>query len=181
MRCEDGKGPAPSGPAPAREGEERGTLPAGGRILTVEAGRGDIGQTVGSLIRNRLHISRSLLSRLKFNDGIFLNGRPVGSFQRKRMDTDRKCCEFGIILQNDAVKNQGIGTEAIRLGLDLAVRQYGMKTITGDTMGRNKRMIRVFEKLGFEHTETVKGAFELPDGKHEDRLVFCKRMTEDEQ
>ena len=75
MRCEDGKGPAPSGPAPAREGEERGTLPAGGRILTVEAGRGDIGQTVGSLIRNRLHISRSLLSRLKFNDGIFLNGR----------------------------------------------------------------------------------------------------------
>ena len=113
--------------------------------------------------------------------GIFLNGRPVGSFQLKRMDTDRKCCEFGIILQNDAVKNQGIGTEAIRLGLDLAVRQYGMKTITGDTMGRNKRMIRVFEKLGFEHTETVKGAFELPDGKHEDRLVFCKRMTEDEQ
>ena len=110
-----------------------------------------------------------------------MNGKPVGSFQLKRIDTCRKSCEFGIILQNDSVKNMGIGTEAIRLGLELAARQYGMETVIGDTMGRNRRMIRVFEKLGFEHTETVKGAFELPDGQREDRLVFCKRLTEDEQ
>lgn len=45
-------------------------------------------------------------------------------------------------------------------------------------MGRNKRMIRVFEKLGFERVETVPDAFELPDGQKEDRLIYRKYLTE---
>ena len=49
--------------------------------------------------------------------GIFMNGKPVGSFQLKRMNPAEKSCEFGIILQNDSCKNQGIGTEAIRIGM----------------------------------------------------------------
>ena len=110
--------------------------------------------------------------------GIFLDGKPVGSFQLKRMDPVSKKCEFGIILQNDLVKNHGIGTEAIRLGLETARDRFGMKTVIGDTMGRNKRMIHVFEKLGFTLIETVPGSFELPGGIREDRLVFEKNLEE---
>ena len=110
--------------------------------------------------------------------GIFLDGEPVGSFQLKRMDPERKTCEFGIILQNNAVKNRGIGTEAIRLGLEAARDRFGMNTVIGDTMGRNKRMIHVFEKLGFTLVETVPGSFELPGGVREDRLVFQKNLEE---
>ena len=95
------------------------------------------------------------------------------------MDPEKKSCEFGIILQNDAVKNRGIGTEAIRAGMRLARDLYGMKTIIGDTMGRNVRMIRVFEKLGFRMTERIPGAFELPDGRNEDRLIFIRELTEE--
>lgn len=110
--------------------------------------------------------------------GIFMDGRPVGSFQLKRIDNVRKSCEFGIILQNDDVKNRGIGTAAIRKGMQIAACRYGMRTILGDTMGRNKRMIHVFEKLGFELIETVREAFELPDGRKEDRLVYIKQIAE---
>lgn len=110
--------------------------------------------------------------------GIFLDGEPVGSFQLKRMDPERKTCEFGIILQNNAVKNRGIGTEAIRLGLEAARDRFGMNTVIGDAMGRNKRMIHVFEKLGFTLVETVPGSFELPGGVREDRLVFQKNLEE---
>ena len=113
--------------------------------------------------------------------GVFLDNSPVGSFQLKRIDPVRKCCEFGIILQNDGFKNHGIGTEAILCGMKIAKEQYGMKTIIGDTMGRNKRMIRVFEKLGFSLTERVPLAFELPDGTREDRLIYQKKLTEDEK
>ena len=113
--------------------------------------------------------------------GIFENGIPVGSFQLKRMDPEKKSCEFGIILQNDRAKNRGIGTEAIRKLMDIARDEYGMNLMIGDTMGRNGRMIRVFEKLGFELTETVPGAFELPDGRREDRLIYHKRLREEEQ
>ena len=111
--------------------------------------------------------------------GIFLDGRPVGSFQLKRIDRPARRCEFGIIMQNDSVKNQGIGTEAIRQGMMIARDQFGIITFIGDTMGRNKRMIRVFEKLGFELTERIPEAFELPDGQKEDRLVYQKILTED--
>ena len=111
--------------------------------------------------------------------GIFADGKPLGSFQLKRVDAVRKTCEFGIILQDDSVKNRGIGTEAIRKGMRIAQETYGVETIYGDTMGRNKRMIRVFEKLGFQLVETVPGAFELPDGSLEDRLVYRKTLTED--
>ena len=111
--------------------------------------------------------------------GIFLSGKPVGSFQLKRIDTVNKTCEFGIILQNDSVKNRGIGTTAIREGLNIAQKQYGIETVIGDTMGRNKRMIRVFEKLGFLLTERILDAYELPDGSREDRLIFCKHLQEE--
>ena len=112
--------------------------------------------------------------------GVFLDDEPVGSFQLKRMDTEKKKCEFGIILRDDSVKNRGIGTEAIRLGIMLARDKYHMNIIIGDTMGRNKRMIHVFEKLGFILSETIPQAFELSDGTRDDRYVFIKRLTEDE-
>ena len=111
--------------------------------------------------------------------GIFLNSIPVGSFQLKRIDAERKTCEFGIILQNDSVKNRGIGTEAIRKGIQLAHEKYGIVTVFGDTMARNNRMIHIFEKLGFIRTETVPQAFVLSDGSKEDRLVYCKKITEE--
>lgn len=110
--------------------------------------------------------------------GIFLDNVPVGSFQLKRIDKEKKQCEFGIILQNDSVKNHGFGTEAIRQGIKLAHEQFGIDMIKGDTMSRNKRMIRVFEKLGFTRTEVVTKAFTMPDGTKEDRLVYCKTIVE---
>ena len=112
--------------------------------------------------------------------GIFLDNEPVGSFQLKRIDQEKKQCEFGIILKNDSVKNRGIGTEAIRLGMELARDKYQMKKMIGDTMGRNKRMMRVFEKLGFTWYETVPEAFEMPDGTKEDRYVYIALLTEDQ-
>lgn len=136
---------------------------------------------------NREQISRSYLYNHGgyrpdyIHFGAFIGQKPVASLQLKRMDFGNHSCEFGIILQNDQFKNQGIGTEAIRKLMDLARDEYGMRTIIGDTMGRNKRMIRVFEKLGFRLLETVKDAYELPDGQREDRLVYCRNLTEEEK
>ena len=85
--------------------------------------------------------------------GIFMEGRPVGCFQLKRIDPEKKCCEFGIILQNDAYKDRGIGTLAIEIGMRIAKVQYGMEVLLGDTFSNNLRMQRVFEKLGFDRID----------------------------
>ena len=111
--------------------------------------------------------------------GAFLHNTPVGSLQLKRMDQQLHSCEFGIILQNDAVKNRGIGTAAICSLMNIARDRYGMLLIIGDTMGCNKRMIHLFEKLGFTLVETIPGAFVLSDGRHEDRLVYQKQLKEE--
>ena len=134
---------------------------------------------------NREQISRSYAYNHDGNRtdyahfGIFIDDVPVGSFQLKRMDYIRKSCEFGIILQDDSVKNRGIGTRAISCGMRVARDIYGMKTITGDTMGRNLRMRHIFVKLGFQLMETVPQSFVLPDGQKEDRLVYRKCLTEE--
>ena len=111
--------------------------------------------------------------------GAFLDQEPVGSLQLKRMNRENHSCEFGIILQNDSVKNKGIGTEAIRKLMKIAHDRHGMEIIIGDTMGKNTRMIRVFEKLGFELVETIPNAFECSDGEKADRLVYFKKITEE--
>ena len=110
--------------------------------------------------------------------GIFLGDRPVGAFQLKRMDPETRSCEFGIILQNDTFKNRGIGTEAVRIGLQIARQEYDVRVVYGDTMARNVRMCRVFEKLGFELIETVPEAYALPEGGFEDRLVWRIRFSD---
>ena len=111
--------------------------------------------------------------------GAFLDQAPVGSLQLKRMDRENHSCEFGIILQNDSVKNRGIGTAAIQKLMQIARERHGMEMMIGDTMQRNKRMIHVFEKLGFELVETVPDAFECSDGEKDDRLVYHKKITEE--
>ena len=110
--------------------------------------------------------------------GIFSDCKPVGSFQLKRIDPERKTCEFGIILQNEQVRNHGIGTEAIRLGM-IEAERFGMLLFIGDTMGRNKRMQRVFEKLGFRLREIRHGGFRLPDGSVDDCIIYEKELSED--
>ena len=104
--------------------------------------------------------------------GIFLDEEPVGAFQLKRISPENHRCEFGIILQNDRMKNRGIGTEAVRAGMEIARRKHGVQTLIGDTMGRNLPMRRVFEKLGFRLAETVPDAFMLPDGSSDCRMVW---------
>ena len=108
--------------------------------------------------------------------GIFMDGVPVGCLQLKRINPETRCCEVGLILQHDGYKNHGIGTEAIRQSLAIAREQYGMEMMLGDTAGRNTRMIRVFEKLGFEMVERVPEAFQETDGRTDDRLVYRKRL-----
>ena len=79
--------------------------------------------------------------------GIFFDHSPVGSLQFKRINDEKKRCELGIILQNDSIRDRGIGTAAIRMAFQIAVRQLGLEYMIGDTLETNKRMIRVFEKL----------------------------------
>ena len=104
--------------------------------------------------------------------GIFEDERIVGTLSLKRIDSNARKCEIGLVLQNDRCKNHGIGTRAMLLGMETAVSSYGVEHIWADTMGQNKRMQHILEKLGFVLKEWIPAVYDMPSGK-EDRLVYC--------
>ena len=80
---------------------------------------------------------------------IMLNGRPVGETGIKHIDWEKREGELSIHLQNDAVKNRGIGTAAERLLLAYAFDELGMAAVNADAVRKNTRSQHVLEKVGF--------------------------------
>ena len=103
--------------------------------------------------------------------GIFADEEPVGILSLKRIDKTERKCEIGLMMANDTYKNQGYGTQAMRLGIQLAAAHYDVHHIWADTMGRNTRMQHILEKLGFMLLERVPMIYDMPAGK-DDRLVY---------
>ena len=108
--------------------------------------------------------------------GIFCGDQMIGCFQLKRMNFEKKSCEFGIILQNDSLKGKGYGTQAVILGICEAKDHFKIRYLIADTMSINFAMRRIFDKLGFDLTETVPNAYQLSDGSMADRLVYQKDL-----
>lgn len=99
--------------------------------------------------------------------GIFADGKAVGILSLKRIDREKKRCEIGLVLMNDSVKNKGYGTQAMRLGMKLAVEQYGVNAVWADTMGCNTRMQHILEKLSFRLVERVPQICDMIDHKED--------------
>lgn len=79
-------------------------------------------------------------------------GKPIGEILFKRIDKATKSAVFSIHLQNDSVKGKGYGTLAEILAIDYAFHKMGLQTIYADALKKNKRSIRVLEKVGFHFT-----------------------------
>ena len=80
---------------------------------------------------------------------IVVDNRPVGEIGLKHIDWAKREGELSIHLQNDAVKNRGIGTQAERLLLDYAFDELGMNAVTARVVVKNTRSRHVLEKVGF--------------------------------
>ncbi len=80
------------------------------------------------------------------------DGCPVGEVVLKNIDYDKRECTMGIVLQNDRVKNRGVGTAAEGLMVDYTTSQLSMETVYADSILKNKRSQHVLEKVGFVRT-----------------------------
>lgn len=53
-------------------------------------------------------------------------------------------------MQNDSVKNRGVGTQAETLALQYAFKELHLETIYADVLHGNTRSQHVLEKAGFQ-------------------------------
>jgi len=81
----------------------------------------------------------------------------VGETGIKHIDWEKREGELSIHLQNDAVKNRGIGTAAERLLLAYAFDELGLTAVTARVIEKNTRSRRVLEKVGFAFVRQENG------------------------
>ncbi len=88
----------------------------------------------------------------KLSYAVLLDGRVIGNLRFKHIDRAAKCCELGICLTDESVKNRGLGTEALRRALRLGFEELDMERITAKCLLSNRRSLRAVGKAGFRPT-----------------------------
>ncbi|HPJ03518.1 MAG TPA: GNAT family N-acetyltransferase [Candidatus Limiplasma sp.] len=79
-------------------------------------------------------------------------GDTIGEIQLKRINQTKKHATLSVHLADDRYKNQGLGTQAIRLMTDYGFAVLDLEMIYADAVHRNMRSQHVLEKLGFIYT-----------------------------
>ena len=85
---------------------------------------------------------------------IEVDGRPVGSTYFRDIDRKNLSAEYGVFIGED-VRGRGIGTEALRLTLDKAVSELGLKHIIARAIEGNNASINCFFHAGFTIDSTI--------------------------
>lgn len=77
-------------------------------------------------------------------------------------------CHLGYKLDKDEI-NKGYMTEAIQKGIEVMFNEFGLHRIEANIMPKNKRSLRVAEKLGF-YNEGLAYKYLKINGKWEDHI-----------
>ena len=85
---------------------------------------------------------------------IEVDGRPVGSTYFRDIDRKKLSAEYGVFIGED-VRGRGVGTEALRLTLDKAVSELGLKHIIARAIEGNNASINCFLHAGFTIDSTI--------------------------
>ncbi len=81
--------------------------------------------------------------------------KPIGFFQYYLLN-DGSIGIDQFIGEADYI-NRGVGTEAVKLFIELILQKHQPKRIILDPLPENKRAIRCYEKAGFRYYETKRG------------------------
>lgn len=81
--------------------------------------------------------------------------KPIGYFQHYLVE-DGSIGIDQLIGEEDYI-NRGVGTEAIRMFVEMIIEEHQPTAIILDPSPDNKRAIRCYEKVGFRHYETREG------------------------
>lgn len=77
--------------------------------------------------------------------------KTVGEIQLKYINATEKHGTLSILIANDAFKDKGIGTEAIKLILNYAKESLQITKVYADSIHRNSRSQHVLEEIGFKY------------------------------
>lgn len=108
---------------------------------------------------------------------IEVDGRPVGSTYFRDIDRGRASAEYGVFIGED-VRGRGIGTEALRLTLDKAVSELGLRHIIARAIEGNDASINCFLHAGFTIDSTIPDV-ECSDGTRVNMVMMSVDLQDE--
>jgi diamine N-acetyltransferase len=100
----------------------------------------------------------------------------IGSCQLKRIHAERGTCALQIRIGERDAWNKGYGTEAVRLLVEHAFEDLGLRQVELEVFAHNERAIRAYEKAGFRERR-VRESATMIDGDHVDVIVMAVQKT----
>ena len=97
--------------------------------------------------------------------------RHIGNVGLHQIDFANRKAEFGILIGEPDVWDQGYGTEATRLMLSHGFDQLGLHRIMLRVFPFNDRAMRVYEKLGFREEGRLRESFYRNGAFHDTVLM----------
>lgn len=110
--------------------------------------------TIGKVARNYGEAEEGLERFILVEEGES-GEKPLGYFQHYR--TPDGSVGIDQFIGEEDYLNRGVGTEAIRIFVEMIMREHAPSSIILDPSPGNKRAIRCYEKVGFRHYETKEG------------------------
>jgi RimJ/RimL family protein N-acetyltransferase len=97
--------------------------------------------------------------------------RHIGNIKIGPIDAHHGVAEVGLIVGEKECWGKGFATEAIRLVMQLAFAQLGLRRLTAGAYASNIASIRAFEKAGFSR-EGLRRRHYLCDGEYVDGVLM---------
>ena len=98
--------------------------------------------------------------------------RVAGFVSLKGANAENSSAELGIAIMEKEYRNQGHGTEALRLALEYAFGELGLGLVALTVFPDNGRAISAYEKVGFKATRVLERSWLQPNGEYADLLLM---------
>ena len=108
------------------------------------------------------------------------SGEHLGNISLNDIDWAQKSSEISILIGEKKHWGKGFGDEAIRLMIDFALKTLKLKRVWIGMTVNNTGMIRIAEKMGFQHERILKKAFKK-NGQEWDVTEWGLRNPEEER
>jgi ribosomal-protein-alanine N-acetyltransferase len=102
-------------------------------------------------------------------------GRHVGNIKLSAIDRHHGLGEIGIMIGDRGAWGQGVGADAIRIIVQVAQHELGLRKLTAGCYGSNVGSARAFLKAGFS-IEGTRPAHFLLDGRPEDLTLMARHL-----
>lgn len=97
------------------------------------------------------------------------NDKLLGSISIEAIDHLNRCGTLGIFIGDGNYRNNGYGTEAIKLVLEYGFKYLNLKNIKLDLVSANERAYRCYQKCGFKEYGRRRKCYFI-NGKYYDKI-----------